>query len=70
MAFVKCVALRVNCGYARTAIRELIPRGAKVINTTKRASEFRDVFQSEASVHCHHSMPESPDPGDIQDHSR
>lgn len=45
MAFVHCVTLRVNCGYARTAIRELTPKIATAINTEKRESEFRDLYQ-------------------------
>ena len=46
LAFVHCVTLRVNCGYARTAIWELTPKTATAINNTeKRESEFWDLYQ-------------------------
>ena len=45
---IRLVALDINCGFARTAIRELTPRnrGPKVIDKAKRVSEFKELFAS------------------------
>ena len=41
-------SLEINCGFARAAIRELTPTGG-VVDTTKRAKEFRALFEATAS---------------------
>ena len=45
---IRLVALDINCGFAGTAIQELTPRKRrpKVIDKTKRASEFKELFAS------------------------
>ena len=46
---LRYVGLEVNCGFARTAIRELTNRNkgnSKVTDTRKRASEFQTLFES------------------------
>lgn len=44
--FQKHISLDFNCGYARTAVRELTPRGRWKSSTydTERTKKFRELF--------------------------
>ena len=48
MLHITPVSLRVNCGYARTAIRELTPTKTglhgRYVQSAKRSQEFRQLF--------------------------
>ena len=55
MATFLPIPIKFNCGYARTAVRELTPKktgkSGRKIDTNKRASDFKQLF-------CSFSLPE------------